>query len=335
MTEPSDSVLWCLNHSFIGDSQAASVVEEICDFIEYANQGSEARIGNMRGLSRVGKTGIIRKVMSKYEKHTKDGVQIHPILYLKVAGTPTIKDILQRCLEQLGVPVLPRDSVPALIDRLAHYIKLCGVKLIVLDEFQHLIVVRGTSITGLYDSIKSILNQCRCPILSVGTNISMEVINADPQLRGRCIYQRQLKSFRARNDPSPENDDEDAGPSFKEYVHAIKCFLKIANLTVDRDLLHGALADDLFENSRGLYGRTIDIITKVLVELTKKNKTEVTRELVQRVIRRMPPMEDPSDTGMFDEVIFAVSKSRQKPKRSKMSHLIARAEEMKRPHRQE
>jgi hypothetical protein len=337
MSMTSDRFKEALHKLIIMDSQTEKAVDEVNDFMAIAGLGTEARIGNIRGPSRVGKTAIVRKLKSMHMDSCIDGRRNFPILYIKIEGHPTIKNVLAATLGAMGVSVLPRDSGPRLMELLDHYLKRCGVRLIVFDEFQHFLKVRGSSRTGVFDTIKTILNKCRCPILAVGINTSMDVIMADPQLSGRCIYKRELKIFNgpSNKQSAPRPSDRDVGPSYNEYMNAVVRFFRLADLKLAPGLRIEDLCAEMHSGSAGRYGRTTDIIVTVLQKLEKNGSREVTLDLVRTVMGRMPKMETMDEANAIDEIIRGMDVVNGRPKRHGYSRLVARAEEMTRTHRAE
>lgn len=317
------------HHKILNDRQMKAVVSEICDFIDMGSRGAEARIGSLRGPSRVGKSTIVRKIRSMYPPVVAAGVRTQPVIYVRIPGNPTIKVVLTECLESLGVKSLPRDPSPQLIRRLKHYIKECGVRLIVFDEFQHFLNVRGSSRSGLYDTIKSILNDCRCPILAVGVENSLSVILADPQLDGRCIYRRELRPFeppRGRGN-STTTERSVPVPSFSEFQNVVHQFFGTYGLKVADELLEGDAALLLYDASRGLYGRLIDIVDKSALAATAQESPVVTPEIVRAVIERMIGDQPAEEMTAIEAAVAEAQISRKKPSRRKGSRIISRIED--------
>lgn len=320
------------HHKILNDRQTKAVIDEICDFIGMASRGAEARIGSLRGPSRVGKSTIVRKIRSIYPPVVTAGVRTQPIIYVRIPGNPTIKVVLTECLESLGVKSLARDPSPQLIRRLKHYIKECGVRLIVFDEFQHFLNVRGSSRSGLYDTIKSILNDCRCPILAVGVENSLSVILADPQLDGRCIYRRELRPF----EPPRGRGNGDEGqrsvpvPSFREFQNVVHQFFGAYDLKVADELLEGDAALLLHDASKGLYGRLIDIVDKSAIVAARQKSSTVTPEIVRAVIEQIIGDEPPKELTPIEAAVAEAQSPRKRPGRQKGRHIISRIEESSR-----
>jgi len=317
------------HHKILGDLQSIAVFEEICNFIEVAGRGAEARIGSLRGPSRVGKSTLIRKVRAHYPPVVKDGIRSQPIINVKIPGNPTIKVVLTECLESLGAKSLPRDSAPQIVRRLKHYIKACSVRLIVFDEFQHFHNVRGSSRSGLYDTIKTILNDCRCPILAVGVENSIDVICADPQLDGRCIFRRELRPFLPPGGPRNQGGSIRGvpEPTFGEFQNVVLQFFGSYGLKTKTEFLEGEAVVFLHEASKGLYGKLIDIIDSVALDALKQNATIVTVENVRSVIDRMYIDRPSDDLTPIEAAIAEAEKPRKRPQRHKGSHIISAIDE--------
>jgi hypothetical protein len=317
------------HHKILNDRQTKAVVGEIREFIEMASRGAEARIGSLRGPSRVGKSTIVRKLRSLYPPVMEAGVRIQPIIYVKIPGNPTIKVVLTECLEALGVKSLARDPAPQLVRRLKYFVKECGVRLVVFDEFQHFHNVRGSSRSGLYDTIKSILNDCRCPILAVGVDNSLSVIQADPQLDGRCIYRRELRPFLPPRRRTSAADTERVVPvpTFNEFQNVVHQFFATYGLKVADDLLEGESAILLHDASNGLYGKLIDIVDRSAIAAAAQNASTVTPEIVRSVIEVLNGDPVPDELTPIEAAVADAEMPSKKPKRRGSARIIARIEE--------
>ncbi|MGR9580730.1 TniB family NTP-binding protein, partial [Pandoraea sputorum] len=61
------------------------------------------------------------------------------MLHLELPAQPTIKNVAERVLGELGDPLFTRGSAEAMTSRIVTLFKNCKVELVVLDEFQHFI----------------------------------------------------------------------------------------------------------------------------------------------------------------------------------------------------
>jgi hypothetical protein len=317
------------HRTILSDPQTEAVIRELGRFVELAGRGVEARIGSLRGPSRVGKSTLVRKFRAMHPPESVNGIRIQPIIAVKVPGTPTIKGVLTECLEALGAKSLPRDTAPQLVRRLKHYIKECGVRLIVLDEFQHFHEVRGVSQTGLYDTVKSILNECRCPILAVGVENSIDVILADPQLDGRCIYRRELKPFLPPEGYPDQQSSRRPVPisTFSDFQNVAYQLFTTCEMQVDDEVLVGETGRLLFGSCGGLYGKLVDIVVEAAFTAEERGQARITSTLLREVIDRISGDPRRVKKTELEEAVAQTQAPGSRPKRRKGARMIARIEE--------
>jgi len=286
MSARTDITIANAHEKFLKLPQCMSVIAELNDFLNSANRGNDARIGSLRGLSRVGKTALTTKLRAMYPDYREGDNHVRPIIYYEVTGNPSIKGVLDGLLEGMGASSLSRDGAPQKILRIKHFVQELGVRLIILDEFQHLIRVRGSSRDGLHDTIKTILNVCKCPILAVGTETSLDVIEGDSQLDGRCIYRREIRPFLP---PEGSNEEADSKrlvpvPTFREFQAVIRQCVRTYEFPEPSNLESTEIATRLYGASKGRFGKLVDIIDKAALAAHSSNETHITKENLERIV---------------------------------------------------
>ncbi|KNE29079.1 MULTISPECIES: TniB family NTP-binding protein [Achromobacter] len=80
---------------------------------------------------------------------------------------------------------------------LVNCIKSRGVRIIVLDEFQHVYLASGTKVaTHMIDWLKRLINATRVPVALLGTEMMDRLDTIDPQLTSRIPTHIKLPPFR-------------------------------------------------------------------------------------------------------------------------------------------
>ncbi|TOE84576.1 hypothetical protein CGJ34_08475 [Vibrio parahaemolyticus] len=83
-----------------------------------------------------------------------------------------------------------------LTKKLIDLIPVVGVKLIIIDEFQHLVEEKSNRVlTQVGNWLKMILNRTKCPIVLFGMPYSKVVLKENSQLHGRFSIQFELRPF--------------------------------------------------------------------------------------------------------------------------------------------
>ncbi len=91
------------------------------------------------GESGTGKTRILKQFENMYPCYREtDGLKV-PVLQAIVPSAPTPNSLVQELLFKIGDPSFDKGIKETKIKRLITYIKHTDTKVIVLDEFQHLV----------------------------------------------------------------------------------------------------------------------------------------------------------------------------------------------------
>lgn len=122
------------------------------------------------------------------------------VIYASLKESPTVAQIQNELLANFqydaGI-VRTRSSTNNEINLiLLRSIKDLGVKLIVLDEFQHIFLQQGKVSITVVDWVKRLMNQTGVPVVLIGTEILDQLAGIDPQLTTRVPTSIRLGLFR-------------------------------------------------------------------------------------------------------------------------------------------
>lgn len=155
------------------------------------------------GDTGVGKSTLIDTFHGMHPPHsTEEGTEI-PVLVASVPLPATIGGLFSSMLYAMGAPFPDRGNIEFKRRRLIELLRRCHTRLVILDEFQHL-VERGKRqrIEAVADAIKSLINQSDIPFLLVGMPAAHSVLEYSPQLAGRFPLRPKLPSFNWLERPS-------------------------------------------------------------------------------------------------------------------------------------
>ena len=91
------------------------------------------------GQSGTGKSTLKEKVKITYPAQQNDEKKIIPVLVVDTPSVPTIKNMAEEMLIQLGDPRFNKGSAIDKTNRVLNYLIKCEVKMIIFDELQHFI----------------------------------------------------------------------------------------------------------------------------------------------------------------------------------------------------
>ena len=151
------------------------------------------------GETGAGKTTLVQEWLARHHNvrsETPEGSRI-PYLYVSVPAKASIKGTAAAFLSTLGDPNPGRGTQWNMVTRLHTLLKSCQVRMIFVDEFQH-ILDRDTQrvLNAVTDFLKDIINQSSIPMILIGQKGEAEpILQANPQLSRRVGTPRYMHPF--------------------------------------------------------------------------------------------------------------------------------------------
>jgi Bacterial TniB protein len=152
------------------------------------------------GETGAGKTTLIQEWLARNNQARSEmpsGSRI-PYLYVSVPAKASIKGTAAAFLATLGDPNPGRGTQWNMVTRLHTLLKSCQVRMIFVDEFQH-ILDRDTQrvLNAVTDFLKDIINQSNIPMILIGQKGEAEpILQTNPQLSRRVGTPRYMNPFR-------------------------------------------------------------------------------------------------------------------------------------------
>ncbi|MDT5061707.1 MAG: hypothetical protein QOH63_2166 [Acidobacteriota bacterium] len=173
-----------------------NLLKKIAYSHKFSKASAEPQCLFVTGLQGVGKTTMYERYERMHLRaETEDGT-IVPVLSSAIPVPATVKSLSTTLLEHIGDPAAERGTIINQTFRLKKLIKACGVELIILDEFQHVIDRDSTKVLlTVSDWLKTLLNETKVPIILIGMPSSVVILDANPQLRRRFTARQSLEPF--------------------------------------------------------------------------------------------------------------------------------------------
>lgn len=223
------------------------------------------------GVSGSGKS-TLRKEYARHHprRETPEGTEI-PVLHLELPAQPTIKNVAERVLWELGDPLFTRGSAEAMTSRIVTLFKNCKVELVVLDEFQHFIDHSSEKIeTRVADWLKHLVNITKVPFVLMGLGRCRRILQSNEQLRRRFSRHIALEPF--------GNSEKRARRIFDGLMRSIWANVPVMpspDLVEDGDML-----DRIHYATYGLIGYIMTLVsTSVEIALDEK-RSSIDREVL-------------------------------------------------------
>lgn len=278
------------------------------------------------GASGSGKTRLLHEVKHELSKLYPGE---HSIIIVKVPANATIKGLNIYINRALGLdPYLAADGTEqsqtlAMLER----IKDLGVKLLILDEMQHLFDEKLRVATKVATHIKQLLNHCICPVVVAGTAPILGIFNSEEEMRRRSIALHWL-----------EAEDWDVAQGQLNYMAFVRAMTRQLPRFENLDMFKTVdTCMRLYAATGGLRGKTADLIRFAAIRAIESGDKELTiahlRNAFEKVRRKLTKKQ--REDGMreepnpFDEGVVVVPKKAENVLPSKPLRGMSRGKKLK------
>lgn len=158
--------------------------------------GSEPECLCLIGATGVGKTTLVQSYAAAFPRYETEWGTRSPTLYLETPHPVTVKGMTAALLHALGDPRAFKGTQPEMNARLQGYIADCGVQLVILDDFHHLIDKQTNRILRhVSEWLKVLIKNTGVVYVVVGIEGEVErILDANPQL-SRLFVREYLQPF--------------------------------------------------------------------------------------------------------------------------------------------
>lgn len=208
--------------------------------------------GRVLGPSGSGKTTAARHFQQKVERRGGFADGQKPVLIVPLDRACTSRRLFSAILRELGDGFYEKGTEELLQKRAYEGLRRLGVKLLVIDETQHL-KFRSTARNDITDTLKRVLDDGLCPLMLIGTDDAATLLNDNKQLANRMHPPCDLPPLRL--------EDKASRVIFKEYVKGIDAALAEKSLTnASSRLSENRRLSCLMEISGGVLGRVSNLV---------------------------------------------------------------------------
>lgn len=221
---------------------------------------------------------------------TSEGI-LMPVVNVLVPSKPSVKGLAAEILRALEDPLANKGTEQDMTARLLVYLKKCKVRVLILDEGQHLVdkSSRYCLIHHVSDWLKNLLNQSKVVAVIAGLHYAQTVLSQNEQLRGRFANKITLPRFDWREDTSR-----------REFLGLLAGFnqLMAEEFTLP-DLGNNDMALRFYLASGGLTGYVFNILRKTVWNVIDDERTNITLEDFDDGYRSMVSSEDQQEISPF------------------------------------
>jgi hypothetical protein len=209
------------------------------------------------GPSQSGKSTLIESYVAKLNTHDLLTQRQIPVLHVTLEANCTRKGLAESILEAICdhgyAQVSTCGTETTLLKRTRAYLKAAGVRLLVLDEFHHVINSDSDKVAySVGETIKRMLIKGVCAIALVGTEAARGPFQANSQLAQRAEPPIELKPL-----TTDKADIALFARFVSEYLSKIEAECIIRNAV---NLLDPETMNNIFQTSEGVLGRACNLI---------------------------------------------------------------------------
>ncbi len=205
----------------------------------------------LTGESGTGKSTIKALLLKKFPSTWLSEKRVIPVLAIDTPSLPSVKNLAEEFLTQLGDPRYGRGSTIEKTSRILRYLHACDVKLVIIDEIQHFLDQgKRKAPREVADWLKSIIERGNVSTVLMGLERSAQILEINEQLRRRFCCHIKLQAFNIKSQKS-----------CAEFIGAIKQLLTCFDLPTNIDLQSTELVAALHYATNGI----MDYMIKLLI----------------------------------------------------------------------
>jgi Cdc6-like AAA superfamily ATPase len=203
--------------SFIKFPHIRHILDSMDRLYTYRCTNEEPEHLTLLGESGVGKSTLLVKYRDEHPVIEHEELTEVPVLYVAIGPSPTPRALASAILRALGDPKCDVGKEADLTYRLLHLIKLCRVRLVIIDEVNHLIDWGGEKTHHVAaDWLKRLVDATRVSFVLAGVPRTLRLLEKNDQLRSRFREVIEIERFSVEG--SAELEFRGALRAFKEHL---------------------------------------------------------------------------------------------------------------------
>ncbi|MBN2147200.1 MAG: TniB family NTP-binding protein [Anaerolineales bacterium] len=213
----------------------------------------EPQCMSLEGVTGAGKSTLVKDYAAAIPRCETQSGTVIPVFYAEIPSPATVKGTAAALLEQLGDPLAGRGTLWSMNSRLIHFIRVCEVELVILDEFSNLIDTETNHILAtVSDWLKMLIKQTDVPFLVIGLDGKVDrILQANPQLSRLFAFRETLHPF------AWDARDQD---SLKEFAMFVLYTEKAVGMPLSRQLPRTELLYRLHYATDGVVGHMMNLM---------------------------------------------------------------------------
>ena len=231
-TTTRDTITRAIRRSFARFPHVKATLGELERLFSYDCADEEAEHLLIIGESGVGKSTLLRRFRDLHPPVARDEYTEVPVLYVALDSACSIKKLARSLLLELGSKYWDKGDESQLTYQLIYLLRGCRVRLVILDEVNHLVDKGGEKTHhNIADWIKRLSDATHLPFVLAGIPRAERLLDTNDQLRSRFRQVISIQPF------SMEDKDRES-----EFRSVLLSFQRLLGEIPSVDLSHRTIA---------------------------------------------------------------------------------------------
>jgi len=254
--------------TWISYTRAKQLLDQMEDLFDHPRI---IRMPNMLivGPSNNGKTQILRRFEDNHkpDPNPEGDYSIVPVLFVEAPSRPDIGAFYDKILEAVWQPYSIRAKEPDKEREVKKVLRSIQLKVLMIDEIQHIIAGSQTKQREFRNSLKSLGNELQISIICAGVNEAFNAFNTDEQLSNR--FEPELLPKWSLNN---------------EYGDLLESFERRLPLKNPSNLRgNPALAQKVLWMSEGILGEIHEVLKRSAILAIKSKSEQITLDILEKI----------------------------------------------------
>jgi hypothetical protein len=214
-----------------------------------------------------GKTALVNRFLAQHQPQTaSDGTtSCIPIISVQAPPLPDERRFYQAILSKVFAPFRPSRTAANLQFETVQLLASVGVKMLIVDEIQHVLAGPTLKQRHFLNVIKYLGNELQIPIVGVGTRDAFNAVQTDPQLANR--FEPELLGRWTMSD---------------DYLRLLASFEVAFALERPSKLVERTLAQKILTLSEGTIGEISALLTRAALDAIERGTEQITSASLDR-----------------------------------------------------
>ena len=280
--DANDVVAERLANFYVPHPGLKGISQGIRELVKYGNIGMyarrPARSATIVGESGSGKSRLLSEISRQFPAYIENGIPVYRILLVSVPSNATVKGLNAAINRAMGVqePFAMEGTETQQTEIMLTRLKEYKVRLLVLDEVQHLFKDGKKIIQKVSDHIVALLNNRVCPVLVVGTGRALDIFDLIPEQRRRSLGVYYLEAMDWNNEKEKAH--------YISFLHDMEEHMEFK---VRPKLWKKDTALRLYVFTGGLIGLTADVVIAATIRAMEDGEDTITHDVLRKVVDRM------------------------------------------------